>query len=140
MDWEVVTKYVLPPILGGFGGLIATYFNWNIEKNRQRLQRKRELVTGWRMNLIPMIGQPGQIPTVWAGDRQRAVMSSPYYASLRPHLSQEAISKIEDGTVTIFVNTGQQTPGSPKNDWNHHFPLKIFVEEIARIERGWKLV
>jgi hypothetical protein len=140
MDWEVLTKYVLPPILGGIAGLSAAFFNWGIEKRRQRLQSQRELVTDWRMNLIPMIAQPENKPMVWAGERQRKVISSPYYASLRPHLSHEAIAKIEDGRINIFVDRGHHTPDTPKNDWNYHFPLKIFVEEIARVEREWKLV
>jgi hypothetical protein len=133
---DILTKYVLPSVLGGIGGLVATYFNWGIEKKKQRLQRKRELVTGWRMELIPLIGQPNDPAIIRAGERQRKVMSSPYYASLRPHLSSQAITEIENGTVRVFVHTG----GPRINDWNHHFPLKIFVEEIARIEREWKLV
>jgi hypothetical protein len=138
MHWEILSKYVLPPILGGIGGLIVSYFNWNIEKNKQRLQRKRELVTGWRINLIPMIAQSEQGAMPWAGERKLKVMSSPYYASLRPHLSDEAIVGIEDGNIKIYIPGLAR--GAPKDDWHHHFPLKIFVEEIARIEREWKLV
>lgn len=136
MDWDIITRFVLPPLLGGICGFAASWLNWGIEKRRQRLQRKRELVTGWRMQLIPMLGQLSDTSQVWAGERQRRVMTSPYYASLRPHLSEAARAEIEDATLTVFVERG----GKRSNDWNHHFPLKIFVEEIARIEREWKLV
>ncbi len=140
MTWDgwidVGTKYLVPAVLGGLGGLVTTYFNWGVEKKKQRLQRQRELITGWRMELIPMIAQPSDPAMIWAGERQRKVMSSPYYASLRPHLSNEAIADIENATIRIFVQTG----ASHTNDWNHHFPLKIFVEEIARIEKKWNLV
>ena len=55
VDWiDALTRFVLPPILGGAGGLIGVYANWGIEKRRQRLARRRELVTGWRMNLVPL--------------------------------------------------------------------------------------
>jgi hypothetical protein len=134
---DIITRYVLPPILGGAGGLITIWANWGIEKRKQRLQRRRELITGWRQTLVPMIGQPQDPPTVWAGKRQRIVMISPYYASLRPHLSKSAIEQIEDPVTRIFV---RDNAAIPTNDWNHHFPLKIFVDEIGRIERKWKLV
>jgi hypothetical protein len=135
---DILTRYVLPPILGGAGGLITIWANWGIEKRKQRLQRRRELITGWRLELIPMIGQPQDPPVVWAGERQRAVLSSPYYASLRPHLSKSALQQIEDPVMRIFVRSDRTA--RPTHDWNHHFPLKIFVDEIARIEKRWKLV
>jgi hypothetical protein len=64
--------------------------------------------------------------------------SSPYHASLRPHLSANAIERIEDPAIKIFVH-GDKTK-SQTHDWNHHFPLKIFIDEIDRIEKKWKLV
>lgn len=135
--WNAIIQYGLAALVGGLSGLAASYFNCGIEKRRQVLQRRRELVTGWRLELVPLIAQPGALPTVWAGDRQRAVMSSPFYASLRPHLTAEAIKQIEDPMIKLFVSPTGKTPS---HDWAHHYPLKIFVEEIARIEREWKLV
>jgi hypothetical protein len=60
--------------------------------------------------------------------------SSPYHASLRPHLSANAIERIEDPAIKIFV-LGDKTK-SQTHDWNHHFPLKIFIDEIDRIEKS----
>jgi hypothetical protein len=138
---DIVTRYLLPPILGGAGGLIGAWAGWGIEKQKQRLQRRRELITGWRMELLPLIAQPGDLPEIWAGQRQREVMASPYYASLRPHLSDAAVAQIEDSMPRLFVNMGRSVPpAGPKNDWNRQFPLKLFVDEIARIEREWRLV
>jgi hypothetical protein len=134
--WSAVIQYGLAAVIGGLSGLAASYFNWGIEKWRQILQRRRELVTGWRLELIPMIAQPDGNPKVWAGERQRAVMSSPYYASLRPHLTQQAIQQIEDPAIKIFGSPAGESP----SQWANHFPLKVFVEEIGRIEREWKLV
>jgi hypothetical protein len=137
-DLSLYAKALGGPLIGFvFGSLLTAYVQWGFEKKKQILLRRRELVTGWRMTLIPMIGQPQNPPVIWAGERQRAVMSSPYYASLRPHLSANAIEKIEDPTLKLFVR-GDKTKKHP--DWNHHFPLKIFIDEIDRIEKKWKLV
>lgn len=134
---DIVTRFLLPPLLGGAGGLLGVWLNWGIEKKRHRLQHRRELVNSWRLNLLPMIGQVQNPPTIWAGDRQRAAMASPHYASLRPHLSPAAIKEIEDPMVKLLINTGK---GGAADDWSYHYPLKTFLKEIERIERKWKLV
>ncbi|MCK1493488.1 hypothetical protein IVB14_24450 [Bradyrhizobium sp. 180] len=139
IDWISAAKALGGPAIGFvFGSLLTSYVQWGFEKKKQILARRRELVTGWRLNLLPMIGQPQQMPVVWAGDRQRTVMSSPYYASLRPHLTSKAIKAIEDPTIKLFVRVDYSKPKT--NDWSHQYPLKVFVDEIARIERKWKLV
>ena len=66
------------------------------------------------------------------------MLSSPCYASLRPHLSKEAIKKIEDPTLGLVLNRGGATPS--ESHLAYRFPLKIFIDEIARIEREWNLV
>jgi hypothetical protein len=95
---DVVTRFILPPLLGGAGGLITVYANWGIEKQRQRLARRRELVTGWRMNLLPMLGE-GEID--W-GTQKGKILASPFYASLRPHLSAKLVNDMRSERV-IFV-------------------------------------
>src|SRR5258708_6352711 len=93
-----------PPVGLIFGRLLTSSAPWGFEKKKRILLRRRELVTGWRLPLIPMIGQAQDMPVVWAGERQRAVMSSPYYASLRPHLLAGAIARIEDPIIKFFVD------------------------------------
>jgi hypothetical protein len=138
IDWLPAVKAIGGPAVGFvFGGLLTSQVQWQFEKKKQVLARRRELITGWRLNLLPMMGQPAGQQFVWAGDRQRAFMSSPYYASLRPHLTDSATRQIEDPTLKLFIRTGSAVP---TNDWNYHYPLKIVVDEIARIERKWKLV
>ena len=136
MNWDIVLQYVLPSALGVVAGLFSPWANWGIEKRKQRLQRRRELIAGWRLELIPMVASSQDSPEIWAGPKQAKVLSSPLYASLRPHLSKEAIKKIEDPAMGLALNRGE-TPGGL---WAYRFPLKIFVDEIARIEREWKLV
>jgi len=141
MIWEEILSYAKTfggPIAGFIGGYLTSQWQWRIEKEKQILLYHRELVVGWRSTLIPMIGQSQDNPVLWAGERQRAVMSSPQYATLRQHLSARAIEQIEDPTMKLFVHLDKTKKRT--SDWNHHFPLKIFIEEIDRIEKQWKLV
>jgi hypothetical protein len=138
MNWDTVLQYVLPFVLGVAAGLFSHWAYWGFQKRKQRLQRRRELVTRWRLELIPMVASSQQGHEIWAGPKQAKVLSSPFYASLRPHLSKEAIKKIEDPTMGLVLNRG----GAPLSESHlaYRFPLKIFIDEIARIEREWNLV
>ena len=139
MNGETVLQYVLPFALGVAVGLFSLWAYWGIEKRNKRLQRRRELVTGWRLELIPMVASSSQdLPEIWAGPKQAKVLTSPSYASLRPHLSKEAIKKIEDPTMGLVLNRGGAPPS--ESQLVYRFPLKIFIDEIARIEREWDLV
>jgi hypothetical protein len=122
MDWmDVATRYVVPPILGGLAGLFSPWANWGIEKRRQKLARRRELITGWRMELIPMFSDREKD---WLELRPE-MTASPFYASLRSHLSGKAVGMIE-AERTAFAGTDVF--------------LRLFTSEIARIEKKWKLV
>jgi hypothetical protein len=118
---DIVTRYVVPPILGGAAGLFSPWAAWEIEKRRQKLDRRRQLVTGWRLELIPMF-QDRQRD--WR-DIREAITTSPYYASLRPHLSAKAIEMVQ--AERIFY-VGEDVF------------LRLFINEIGRIESEWKLV
>jgi hypothetical protein len=138
MNWDIVVQYVLPSALGVAAGLFSPWAAWGIEKEKQRIQRRRELVTGWRLELLPIVASSQDSPEIWAGAKQAKVLSSPFYASLRPHLSDEAVKEIEDPKIRLVLNL---TGAPPRGDhWAYQFPLKIFIDEIARIEREWKLV
>jgi hypothetical protein len=138
MNGETVLQYVLPFALGVAVGLFSPWAYWGIEKRKKRLQRRRELVTGWRLEIIPMVASSQDLLEIWAGPKQAKVLTSPSYASLRPHLSKEAIKKIEDPTMGLVLNRGGALPS--ESHLAYRFPLKIFIDEIARIEREWDLV
>jgi hypothetical protein len=87
------------------------------------------------MNLLPLVDGSHLL---WAGERKSQGLASPYYASLRPHLSKKAIEKIEQAVITIHVRG--PALNKPGTDWALNFPLNLLVEEIARIEKRWKLV
>jgi hypothetical protein len=122
MDWmDVAARYVVPPILGGIAGFFSPWANWIIEKNRQKLTRRRALVTGWRLELIPMFNDREKD---WM-ELRPALTASPFYASLRPHLSHRAVSMIV-AERTVYAGTDVF--------------LRLFKSEIGRIEKRWKLV
>jgi hypothetical protein len=76
-----------------------------------------------------VLGQVGKLRNVgrkrdWR-DLREIITTSPYYASLKPELSPEAIKMIEaDRTAYVGEDVF----------------LKLFTNEIGRIERKWKLV
>jgi len=122
MDWvDIAARYIVPPILGGVAGFFSPWASWEIEKRRQKLARRRELITGWRMHLLPMLGT-GQID--WHAVKGN-IFASPYYASLRPHISAELLKQLR-AERTVYVGGD--------------FPRTSFIEEIGRIEKQWKLV
>jgi hypothetical protein len=120
VDWfDLITRFVLPPILGGIGGLIVIWAQWGIEKRRQRLRQRSELILSWRFALLPLISQSERD---WVAHRV-GVLTSPEYASLRSHLSRRTRKRFE---AERQVGDGIRT--------------KMIVYEVARIERQWKLV
>ncbi|MET4242705.1 hypothetical protein [Bradyrhizobium sp. RT10b] len=123
---DIFTRYVIPPLLGGAGGIITVYGQWGIEKRRQKMQARRDLVAEWRKNLIPLlIAKP---ETRGGGPESKyAFMDHESYASLRPHLRSDLRAKIEDSVIRVNV-------GGPA------FPRSAIMDEIARIERQWCLI
>jgi hypothetical protein len=127
ISWlDIVTRYVIPPILGGAGGLITIYAQWGIEKRRQKLQARRDLIAQWRRDLIPVLtSRPGT--SSGSSGSKYAFMDLEAYSSLRPHLKTELRKKLEDGVIRINIG------GLP-------FPRVAIMEEIERIEKKWHLI
>jgi hypothetical protein len=122
MDWlDVITRFVLPPILGALGGLVVIWAQWGIAKKRHRLQYRTDLILSWRLALVPLINQS---EPDWSNHRAR-VLATPEYASLRSHLSRRVRKKFEAERAAI-ISDGHRT--------------RMVVDEIARIERKWQLV
>ena len=77
--------------------------------------RRQELIHTWRSQLLPALRE---------GISRDEFLRLPAYATLRPHLSGEFKRRFETGGSTINESDG---------------PLRqLLVDEIARIERGWK--
>lgn len=118
---DFLARYVAPAIIGGAAGLLSPWAKWEIEKRGQKLARHRELVTAWRLTLIPMISDRNRD---WFEVRP-LITASPYFASLKPHLSARALKMI-DAERTAYAG--------------EDVFLKLLTDEIGRIEKEWKLV
>ena len=123
---DIVTRFVIPPLLGGAGGLITIYAQWGIEQQRQKLQARRDLISGWRKALIPLLNANPET-TVAGGSYKYAFMYDEGYASLRPHLRPEVVRQLEGQTIQIVLD-------------GPAFPRTLIIEEIGRIEKEWRLV
>jgi hypothetical protein len=87
---DILTRFILPPILGGGAGFLTVYANWGVEKRKQRLAQRRKHIASWRRDLLPTL-PPN---TGWTGPHTADVMASPAFASLTPHLSPELLRKM----------------------------------------------
>jgi len=115
---DILTRSVLPPVLGGGAGFFTVYANWGIEKRRQRLAQRKEHIASWRKELLPLV-PPN---TGWHGELAFQAMASPAFASLEPHLSPELLTKMRDEpTVRIGGD----------------FPRRDLITEIGRLEKRW---
>lgn len=120
---DIVTRYVLPPILGGAGGLIVIWANWGIEKERSRIQARRALVTEWRDVIVPLLEGPQDLQE---GIGKYPFMRTKQYSSLRQHLKKETVKELEGRAIKISLGD--------------NYLKRVILEEIARIERDWGLV
>lgn len=135
---DVFITYVVPklPVLVGgvgIGGIASLWIKWGIEKQRMRIERRQKLVDAWRTVLLPKMEDAQALEK---GTRKYPFMRTPEYASLRSHLPPKLVAMIEDSAIHINMrqNDGHIT------DVIGDFPRKQILEEIARIERKWKLV
>lgn len=120
---DILSQFILPAIVGGFGGFATNWVVWDIEKRRTRHTRRVQLIDSWRADLIGRLDEAAV--SRGGGDLNFAFMSWPVYASLRPHLSTATVHKIEGPQRTIFIAAD--------------FPRRDLIEEIGAIERKWKL-
>jgi hypothetical protein len=100
------------------GSLIAPFVNWGIEKRRNTFAYRRELIKQWRADIEINYESFPQFS------------SSASYAAIRPHLTKEAIAKLEERVFHAGAQLGRA--GDPMRH--------LLLDEVARIEWKWKLV
>lgn len=119
MDWTSVVAGALAGSASGLvASLVAPWVHWGVEKKRQRLSRRRQLVAEWRAAL----SRPQQV---------KDFRESATYATLRPHLPADLVRRIESDTIEIQVG-GR---GAGLANFN-----AALLDEIAQVESKWKLV
>ena len=107
-------------VSGALGSLIAPWIHWGIEKRRQILCRRQRIIDDCRAAL------DNPAFSVFA------FRETPAYAAIREHLNEEARSQTELASGTrIYTGFG-------RGEGNFH--RTKLADEVARIEKQWKLV
>jgi hypothetical protein len=104
---------ILGFIAGVIGSLVAPWVHWGIEKRRQKMNYRRQLIKEWREEIdFDVADFPNKAR----------------YSSLRPHLSKETIDAIEGNEITIRMGRkGDVIKG-------------LLLDDIAKIEKQWDLI
>jgi hypothetical protein len=109
-------------ITGSIGSLFAPWANWGIEKQKQKLAHRRELVAKWREMVAETSKQTGVNAELY-------IHSHKDYYSLLPHLRKEGIKARTEAIRAVSVKPYPILP-----------ILMLILEDIDRIEREWDLV
>lgn len=116
IDFQTLVPAILAFIGGLAGSLVAPWINWGIEKRRNRFNYRKELITSWRNYLENQ-------------HMEELILESPVYSAIRPHLKPEVISDIENQRMA-------HVPGGRGGN----VKKQMILDEVARIEKEWKLV
>ncbi|GLE56617.1 hypothetical protein NJBCHELONAE_19260 [Mycobacteroides chelonae] len=134
-------------VSGTIGSLIAPWSQWGVERHRLRRQRRAELLAEWRRGVdglrevesgaaVTMRGPsiPGRTENVrmilddGRPDPDEAnVNRHQWFLSLKPHLSADVTSEVDELVKTRIVRRSRDLPG-------------LLAEEIVKIEKKWNLI
>lgn len=119
LDWSaIVAGAASGSIAGAVASLMAPWMNWGTEKRRLRLKARRSLVSDWRT-------------AVMSASSSQRFRESEAYASLRPHLLPKVRTRLEEDVMHVQVGGRGQGADNFK---------PLVYDDIARIERSWKLI
>ncbi|MBN7353586.1 Uncharacterised protein [Mycobacteroides abscessus subsp. abscessus] len=127
--WAAVIGGVAGLGAGALSSLIAPWVNWGVEQKREKRDHRRALITSWRDGIasIDVEGtDAGGFPDGYQIHFTRRYFSTPWYETLRPHLSEADRANTEKNNQTI----GWGTPRSLKN---------FLADAVDRIEEEWGL-
>jgi hypothetical protein len=118
-------------VTGVIGSLIAPWANWLIEKRKQKLAYRRELVAKWRKMVEEVNLFSSREELTHKQTREMLVKHVDYY-SLHPHL-QEKVLKKHNKVIDKIKTPDYKVFGT-------YTILTFLVDQIAEIEKKWKLV
>ena len=116
---QVILTSIIGLIAGGIGSLIAPWVKWGIEKRKMRFKKRERII-----NELKLMASGKDF------DRIKFINSSNYIL-VRNHFLSKTIKEIERPLNHITVHMGD-----PAID----FERKMVLEDIARIEKKWKII
>jgi hypothetical protein len=117
--WSVVVSAVVGLVAGVVGSLIAPWVNWGIEKRRDKLKHRWEIIQRCR----DKVDSPD-----FTKQEFRATTE---YRYLKPLLDAESQRSIEGDHIFMVPERGD----SPDNVYR-----KLLAEAIDKLEGQWRLV
>jgi hypothetical protein len=114
VDWLAV-------LAGGLVAVVSSVVTHLLGNRRETRGYRRQLIETWRAMVARHVNS------------QERVIDDPDYASLRGHLTPEALKTLEHSGYTATLREGAE--GISANP-----ELDTVVTEIDRVEREWKLV
>jgi hypothetical protein len=143
-----MSDQILTAIIGGIAGLIgggivaiiAPWIKWGIEKRKQKLAYRRELITNWRAMIFNVMSVYEEVGAETFFD---LLEKEPHYLSLKPHITTEAFKKLSKADIVpgkiIIVTRGKLGSGSSIINPIGRF-ISILSSEVDRIEQEWDLL
>jgi hypothetical protein len=129
MTWQIaLISGVFGLLAGVVGSLIAPWINWGIEKQRLKLQHRRDLVAQWR-KLLHSVSEFHVLQNTEERytDFVALVTRHEFFESLQPHLSSKAIDLIQGTRGEFWGADGVDEA------------FKALSSDVDRIRREWRL-
>jgi hypothetical protein len=125
--WATVITAVITGLLGGgVASVVAPWSHWGMEKRRSDRAYRRGLIESWRDGIAQLTSE-------------KEALGAPWYESLRPHLTQDEILKVEGEYIPPRPRTFvvPAPPGVPAVGRKPE--VDLLARAVARVEREWKL-
>ena len=122
---------VLLPFLGAIigaliGAILAPFVNWHLEKKKQRLAYRKELVSQWRALFEEYAGAE---TVQWPDETVLEMLSKRAdFLSFAGHTSKRKRYQLSESEEEHVQNCGI------------HPLIYIYLQEIVELEKEWKLV
>ncbi|MCA1566828.1 MAG: hypothetical protein LC803_14525 [Acidobacteria bacterium] len=133
-------------ITGSIGSLFAPWANWGIEKRREKLAYKRELIAKWRVMVRDITTSHNTNKEILI----KLLQEHQDWYSLKPHLTPNTLSIIGipmiDKDVKSLSETSQLLHKHEKRHSHNDYQtwtdvaLNYLIDDIGKIEKKWGLV
>src|SRR5581483_9896050 len=115
--FQAVIPAILGLVSGAIGSLVAPWVQWRIERKREKLAYKKEMIRRWRQFL----------------DQKRdfdesELLDSAVYSEMRPHLSSRTVQSIECDKIDVRIGRGGYVIRS------------LILDDLSRLEEEWDLI